>query len=374
MPVAPTLTAVRLERTRDVLREIARSMSRALPIAVGIAGPLVIAVFGLLAWAGAPVMHAPTMGASAGTATWCAQTLLAAWPLWALRARLLPAAWCVQLRGLPIARRAILVSDLEVAAVVLSPVALAYVVSAAIFTATATAWWRAGWPLAIASAAASWAGSCVLGAAALAWQRATIERGHPGRVRRPSARPAAARNAQAAAPPPMSRASIVDALLWRPSWRGAMNPGGATLLAGVVVAVALAFAWTRALAPVVPGAAWAFAFSALAVMLTERAQRAMEAHVAALEPMLVSWPVGGAWRWQARVLPVLPAVIALCALAGLVVAGARPWRALPLVALALTTLATHAALVSVPASNREAHVSIWALGTGLATAFGSELW
>jgi hypothetical protein len=28
----------------------------------------------------------------------------------------------------------------------------------------------------------------------------------------------------------------------------------------------------------------------------------------------------------------------------------------------------------VPASNREAHVSIWALGTGLATAFGSELW
>jgi hypothetical protein len=39
-----------------------------------------------------------------------------------------------------------------------------------------------------------------------------------------------------------------------------------------------------------------------------------------------------------------------------------------------TTLATQAALVAVPAANREAHVSIWAMGAGLATAFGSELW
>jgi hypothetical protein len=343
MPVAPTLTAIRLERTRDVLREIARSMSRAMPIAIGIAGPLVIAVFGLLAWAGAPVMHAPTIGAPAGPAIWCGQTLLAAWPLWALRARLLPAAWCVQLRSLPVASRTMLASDLAVAAAVLLPFAVAYVVSAVIFTFTATAWWRAGWPLALASAVASWAGSCALGAAALAWQRRTVERGHPARLRPAAAASSVDRRGGAsgampavAVPEAMPGASILDALLWRPSWRGAMTPGGPTLIAGGGAAIALAIGWTRGLAPVVPGAAWAFLFSALAIALTERAQRAMERHVAALEPMLVTWPVGTAWRWQARVLPVLPAIAALCVLAGLV-ALSRPWRALPLAAFVVTT-------------------------------------
>jgi hypothetical protein len=363
-----TLTAIRLERTRDVVREIARSMSRALPIAFGVAGPLVLAVFAMLAWSGLPVMKAPTMRAGSGAVVWAAQTLVVAWPLWALRRRLLPPAWCVQLRCLPIGSRAMWVSDLEVAAVVLAPIALAYLTSAVFFSWKRAEWWLASWPVASASAVLSWAGSCVLGALALSWQRRSVERGHPAHAAR--ATPGARRGDTA-----FPRLALFPALLWSPSWRGAMAPGGASLLVGAAVAIAAAVAWVRGTWPVVPGAAWAFAFSALLVALTERAQRAVEGVVDAMSLSLRAWPVVVPWRLQARMLPVLPMIAALATLVALVLgASSQAWRAVPLAGFVVTTLATHLVMVHVPASNREAHVSLWALGTGLATAFGSELW
>ena len=50
-----TLVAVRLERTHEVLRELLRALKEALPILVGVAGPLAIASVALLAWAGVPL-------------------------------------------------------------------------------------------------------------------------------------------------------------------------------------------------------------------------------------------------------------------------------------------------------------------------------
>jgi len=357
-----TLIPVRLERTREVLHELLRSLKEALPILAGVAGPIFVASFALLAWAGVPPMKAVTLPWRSGLALWVAQAVLAAWPVWALRRRLLPQAWCVQLRCLPLTARALWRSDVAVAAAVLAPLAALYALSVVVFAIHRPAWWVQALPRALLSLLASWLASCALGAAALAWQR----RGVAWRTRR--VRPARSSAALLALRP---RAFV--ALLWWPAWRDALTPGARALLAGVAAAIALAVAWTQGWWPVVPGAAWSLMFSVLAIALTERLQRAMESHLAALEPWLVSLPAAAAWRWQARVLVCAP-MVAAGAVAVLLVLLARPWRALPLAAFALGLVATPLALTAVPAANREAHVALWAVSTGLLTAFGSELW
>ncbi len=357
-----TLIAVRLERTREVLRELLRSVRQALPILAGVAGPLFIASFALLAWAGVPPMEAVTLPWREGLPLWVAQAVLAAWPLWALRGRLLPEAWCVQLRCLPLTGAALGWSDVVVSAAVLAPLALLYACSVAVFAFHAPPWWVQALPWSLASLAGSWVASCALGACALAWQR----RGVAVRARR-VARVQAPEVLLAMRPGPFA------ALLWRPAWRGALTPGARSLAAGVAAAIGLALAWTQGWWPVVPGAAWALMFSMLAIALTERLQRTMELHLAALAPWLASLPASAGWRWQARLLIGVP-MVAAGAVAVLLVLASRPWRAGPLVAFALGWVATPAALTSVPSANREAHVALWAICTGLLTALGSELW
>lgn len=357
-----TLVPVRLERTREVLRELLRSVKKALPILVGVAGPLFIASFALLAWAGVPPMKAVTLPWREGVALWGAQAVLGAWPLWALRGRLLPQAWCVQLRCLPLAGAALWWSDVAVSAVVLAPLALLYAFSAGMFALHRPAWWLQAMPWALLSLAGSWLASCTLGAAALAWQR----RGVATRTQR-------AGRAQAPEALLAARPGAWPALVWWPAWRGRLVPGAWGAIAGLVAAVALALAWTQGWWPVVPGAAWALMFSMLAIALTERLQRTMDLHVDALAPWLASLPSSGLWRRQARALVCAPMMLAGACAVGLVLLS-RPWRAWPLAAFSLGLVATPLALTSVPASRREAHVALWAICTGLLTAFGSELW
>ena len=357
-----TLIPVRLERTREVLIELLRSLKEALPILAGVSGPIFVASFALLAWAGVPPMMAVTLPWRAGVALWLAQAVLGAWPLWALRRRLLPDAWCVQLRCLPIAPRALGWSDVAVSATVLAPLAALYALSVLVFALHRPAWWVQAMPEALVSLAGSWAASCALGAAALAWQRrGVVVRAHRAvRARSPEALLAA-------------RPGALAALLWWPAWRGELTPGAPSLAGGVAAAMALAVAWTRGWWPVVPGAAWALMFSVLAIALTERLQRTMEQHVAGLAPWLASLPVSRAWRWQARALVCAPMLVAGAAAIVLVLVS-RPWRGLPLSAFALGLVATPLALTSVPSARREAHVVLWAACAGLLTAFGSELW
>ncbi len=362
-PLKTSLTAVRLERTRDVLRELLRSLKEAVPIVVGVAGPFVVAtVMALLAWAGVLPMKAVTLPWSQGLALWLGQALVAAWPLWALRRRLLPQSWCVQLRCLPFDGWALWRSDLAVSAAVLSPLAAIYVASAAVFVLHRPAWLRQAWGAALVSLAASWLASCLLGAMALAWQR----RGTGGRALRAMT----ARSPEHLLAP---RPGPAWAVLWTPAWRDALTPGAQSLLLGMATALGIALCWVFAPWPVVPGAAWAFGFCALLVALTERLQRTMESHLAALAPWLVSLPVGGAWRWQARLLIGAPMVATGLAAVSLVMA-TRAWRGPPLAGFVLCLLATPAALTAVPSARREAHVSLWAICVGLLTALGSELW
>jgi len=360
--VKTTLAAARLERTREVLHELLRSLKQALPILVGVAGPIFIASLALLAWAGVPPMLAVTLPWHRGVALWLAQVLAAAWPLWALRGRLLPEPWCVQLRCLPFGRGALWASDLAVSAAVLAPLAGLYALSVLAFAIHGPAWLVAVWPAALASLALSWISSCALGAAALAWQR----RGVAVRARRVHAAPTL--EALLAA-----RLGAWRALLWSPWWRDATSPTGGSVAVGLLAAIAIAIAWTREPWPVVPGAAWALALAALLVALTERVQRALEAHLATLEDWLAALPVAGTWRLQARALACVP-MLAGGAIAMALVLVSRPWRAGPLAAYALALAATPAALASVPAANREAHVGLWAVGVGVLTALGSELW
>ena len=353
---------MRLERTREVLIELLRSMKEALPILAGVSGPIFVASFALLAWAGVPPMKAVTLPWHSGLPVWLAQAVLAAWPLWALRRRLLPDAWCVQLRCLPIAAWRLWWSDVAVSAAVLAPLAALYALSVLVFASHRPAWWVQAMPWALASLAGSWVASCGLGAAALAWQRRGVV------VRRHRAMRAQAPEALLAARPGM-----FAALLWWPAWRGALTPSAPAFLAGVAAAVGLAVAWTQGWWPVVPGAAWALMFSVLAIALTERLQRAMELQVDALAPWLASLPASRAWRWQARALMCAPMLAAGAAAVALVLAS-RPWRGPPLAAFALGLVATPLVLTSVPSARREAHVALWAACAGLLTAFGSELW
>jgi hypothetical protein len=231
-----------------------------------------------------------------------------------------------------------------------------------VFAFQRPAWWLRAMPEAGASLAASWLVSCALGAAALAWQR----RGVGARARR-------ATHARAPESLLAPRPGAFAALLWRPGWRGALTPGFASVGVGVGVAVGLAIGWTQPSRPLLPGAAWALMFSALLIALTERLQRALESHLRALAPWLASLPGSTAWRWQARVLVCLPMAVAGAVAVALVLAS-RPWRAAPLAAFALGLVATPVAMACVPTANREGHVGLWAVCTGLLTAFGSELW
>jgi len=359
-----TLIPVRLERTREVLLELLRSLRRALPILAGVAGPIFIAGFALLAWAGVPPMLAVTLPWREGVALWTAQVVLAAWPLWALRRRLLPDAWCVQLRCLPFDKGALAGSDVVVSAAVLAPLAALYLLSVAVFAWQRPAWWAHAMPLALVSLAGSWIASCLLGAGALAWQRrGVVVRAH--RAARAGARTTGSLLAR--------RPGLFAALLWSPGWRGALVPGFASLLAGIVAAAGLALAWTRGLWPVVPGAAWAFMFSVLLIALTERLQRTMELHLDALAPWLAALPVAPGWRRHARALVCVP-MLAGGAIAVALAIATRPWRAWPLAAFALGLTATPVALTAVPSARREGHVALWAVCAGLLTALGSELW
>jgi len=357
-----TLIPVRLERTREVLRELLRSLKNALPILAGIAGPIFVASLALLAWAGVPPMKAVTLPWREGAALWIGQAVVAAWPVWALRRRLLPDAWCVQLRCLPLAARALWMSDLAVSAAVLAPLAALYALSVGVFAFHRPAWWVQAMPGALASLVASWIASCTLGAAALAWQR-----------RRTGTRASRAMRTRSPESLLAARPGQFAALLWWPAWRDALTPGARSLVAGVVAMIALSVAWTQGWWPVVPGAAWAFMFAALATASTERLQRTMESHLAALAPWLESLPASGAWRWRARALVCAP-MVAAGAVAVLLVLVSRPWRGPPLAAFALGLVATPIALSAVPSSNRQAHVGLWAVCSGLLTALGSELW
>ena len=116
-------------------------------------------------------MKAVTLPWRGGLALWTAQAWLGAWPVWALRRRLLPEAWCVQLRCLPLTAGALWRSDAAVSAAVLAPLGVLYGLSAIVFAVQRPAWWVQAMPAALVSLAASWLASCALGAAALAWQR-----------------------------------------------------------------------------------------------------------------------------------------------------------------------------------------------------------
>ena len=337
-------------------------MRQAVPILIGVAGPIFIASLALLAWAGVPPMKAVSLPWPRGLAHWGAQAVVAAWPLWALRRRLLPPDWCVQLRCLPLAGRALWMSDLAVSAAVLAPLGALYALSVGVFAVQRPRWWLAVWPASLASLAMCWLTSCTLGACALAWQRRA-----PPRRARPASHPAAPERLLARSPHPIA------AVLWWPWWRGAMTPGGAEVAAGLAVALALAAAWVVPLVPGVPGAAWALMLTALLVALTERMQRAMEGHLERLGPWLAVLPTARRWQAVGRLFVCMPMAVAGVAIAVAVLA-ARPWRALPLTAFAIGMAVAPLALTAVPARERETHVGLWAVSVGLLTALGSELW
>ena len=357
-----TLVGVRLERAREVLHELLRSLRQALPILAGVAGPIFIASLALLAWAGVPPMKAATLPWRSGVPLWLAQAVLAAWPLWALRRRLLPDAWCVQLRCLPFGARALWASDAAVSAAVLAPLAALYALSVIVFAVQKPAWWVRDWPVEVLALIASWSASCLLGALALAWQRRGVAV-RAGRAMR-------ARTTEELMAP---RPTLFVDVLWAPWWRGALTPGGRSVAVGTALSVVLALAWARGAVPEVPGAAWALMFCALLVALTERVQRAMELHLAGLAPWLAALPVAPTWRWRARLLVCAPMVAGGAAAVAIVVVS-RPWRALPLACFALGMVVTPVAMSAVPSANREAHVGLWALCVGVSTALGSELW
>ena len=211
-----TLIPVRLERTREVLRELLRSVRQRAAHPGRRRGAdrrreLRAAGVG---------RRAADEGGDAAVARrgWRCGSRRRCWPrgrCGRCARRLLPDAWCVQLRCLPLTARALWASDAGrqrrgAGAAGRGSTRCRWACSRSIVPPGGLQ----AMPGALVSLAASWVASCVLGAAALAWQRRGVG------VRASRAMRARAPEALLAARP-----GQFAALLWWPAWRGALTPG-----------------------------------------------------------------------------------------------------------------------------------------------------
>jgi hypothetical protein len=294
-------------------------------------------------------------------------------PMFMLRRRVLPQDVVSALHPLPIPPRTALAADALVAAMLAGPLALAYLVSGAIWMLQGPDWLRPGraLPATVFSFLVTWTFS----AAILHW-RARGPR-PSGRMRRlPSAAAALGRHWRP------TTAYLWHRLFWLPFWRGDKGVGWqqSALLAG---ALASAPAWMVAPAGIARGAL-DLVVSAALVLLADRGDKAVREQLDVLRPVMAAWPLPpgrGALELWARAFTLVPVLLVL---ALLVVVGsdsgsaggshAAPWHhTAGRVYLALAMLAA-LLLVAIRRFTARGRVGLVAVSIVVLTAVGSELW
>ena len=360
-PAVLSYRAVRLRHCRSALKDFLRRWGAYLLVGAAVGG---IGTPAVAAGAVLPLLH------SVASPGWAAPTLLlyvlaGASLLWAARSLLWPQAWAECERALPIPRRERYLSDLQVVALALLPLALVYSLGAWVVVRQDPAWLRPHQGLALMALSGSWIGAGALGWAGLQVLRQLGARGS-GRVRAPGA--VAATRAGAA----WSR-HWFWAILVLPLWRGPAQPTGLALLLGTLMLLLpgltlhLRSAW----------ADWCLAASAaLALVVVARLRTLAES---AFGPLLVACtvlPIAPQRLRLARAgLVLLPGLLGLVVLlvgllAGPVPIPVRPWVCVAYVGVSLAAWSAEAMFTPRDPAH---HAARWLLSLALTLALASEV-
>ncbi|MDC8758054.1 hypothetical protein [Janthinobacterium fluminis] len=363
MPPSHPYIAFRLRLARHGLAQCAASLRSTLEIVLPLAG---IGLFGLLAMIALPGLYAATLAWPAACAVVLAQALLTAAPAWLLRKRLLPPDVAAWLPALPLPAALRWRADAAVAALLTAPLALAYAVSLSIWLYQWPAWLRPVAPQGIAATLLSLLLSWICAGAVLARRARPAA---PARQRR--------RAAQAGiytARPQRPRILFLwHRLYWLPFWRGDSAVGiQQSLLWLGAAASALLWLWRPA---AVPAPVFGLATTVLLLMLTDRGDQAVRAHIALLRTATAAWPVAARRvACCARLFSLLPA-LSVQALFGAVLRGLPGGYSHKVAAIYLGAGGmAHLAIVGLPGLNPRARVALVAVSILVLSAIGSELW
>jgi hypothetical protein len=352
----------RLHLARHALTNFIASLKSSGEIILLVFGQVLIGVLALIAM---PPMAASALPPLQSIPLLFAHGVAMSLPMFLLRRRVLPQDVVRALHPLPIPPRTALAADALVAAMLAGPLALAYLVSGAIWMFQGPDWLQPGraLPATVFSFLVTWACS-----AAILHSRARGPR-PSGRMRQ---LPAAPRDG----PWRSGTAFFWHRLFWLPFWRGENAVGWqqSVLLAG---ALASALAWMMAPAGVARGAL-DLVVSASLVLLADRGDKAVREQLGVLRPVMAAWPLRrDALELWARAFTLAPVVLvlALLLLAGWSAeSGATPWRhTAGRVYLALAMLAA-LLLVAVRRFNPRGRVGLVTVSIVVLTAVGSELW
>ena len=329
-------------------------------------GEMVLLVFGqvlvgLFALIALPPMAASALPLCQSIALLFAHGLAMSLPMFLLRQRVLPPDVVRALYPLPIPPRTALAADALVAGMLAGPLALAYVVSGAIWMHQGPDWLRPGraLPATVFSFLVTWACS-----AAILHLRV--------RGPRPSARLRRLRVAPCSRHWPSRTACFWHRLFWLPFWRGDNVIGWqqSALLAG---ALASALAWMMAPAGLARGVLDLVASASL-VLLADRGDKAVREQLGRLRPVMAAWPLRrGALELCARSFSLAPVLLVLALLLG---AGWRQglwFHTAGRLYLALAMLAP-LLLVAIRRFNPRGRVGLVLASIVVLTAVGSELW
>lgn len=352
----------RYHLARHALRQFAASLKSSAEILLLVGANVFI---GLLAMSAFPAMYAVTLPPLQAVAVLLAHGVIMAAPVALLRKRVLPADVVRWAHSLPISPSKQLRAEAVVAGLLVGPLALLYLVSAAILL-----WYQPPWlsparavPATVFSLALTYA--CAIAVLYLRsrhrdrprfWQRAAT----------PGVRPYTVGSAAPRLP------MLWHRLFWLPFWR-LENVVGWQQSVLLAAALASAFAWMQVPAGFGRGML-AFATAILMVLLTDRGDKAVREQTALLQPVVAAWPMSARGLFAfARMFSVAPALLVLLlVLAGGTAHGLWDYTA-GRIYLALAC-AGQLLLVAMPVSNERFRVGVVVFEIVLLTAVGTELW
>lgn len=222
--------AVRLRYCLFALKDFLRRWGTYLLLGACVAG---IGAPALAAWAVLPLFWSIVHPVWA-TAVVLVYTVSGAALLHAMRPLLWRAAWSESERALPILRRDICLSDLQVVAIAMTPLALLYGAGTWVILEQDPGWLRPHKGTAVATLCLCLVSSAALAVAGLQWLRRPPG-GHAG----PNS---ALTRSVIAAPAGLPRVRWATALLWAPLWRGPAKRTGRALVLGTFALAATALA------------------------------------------------------------------------------------------------------------------------------------
>ena len=348
----------RIRLARHALVDFIASVKSSGEIVLLVFGQVLVGLFALIAM---PPMAASALPLFESIPLLFAHGLAMSLPVFLLRRRLLPPDVVRALHPLPIPPRAALAADALVAGMLAGPLALAYVVSGAIWMHQGPDWLQPGRAL-----------PAIVFSFLVTWVCAAVMLTFRARGPRPSSRmrplAAAPRRAQWR----WRTACFWHRLFWLPFWRGDNVIGWqqSALLAG---ALASALAWMMAPAGLARGVLDVVASASL-VLLADRGDKAVREQLGILRPVMAAWPLRrGALELWARAFSLAPVGLVLALLFGAGWSQGLWHRQAGRAYLALGVLAP-LLLVAIPRFNPRGRVALVVTSIVVLTAVGSEIW